>query len=495
MLSAEDYLLEEAFSELTEEDTPFELEKICFDKQLEFISDPSKLKALFCTRRAAKSYTGGLYLVAEALQVPGCNCLYVGLTRLAAKGIVWKDVLKDIDTRNNLEMRFNGSELTATTRNGSVIYVTGADADNDEMEKLLGKKYRVVIIDEAASFSVDLRRLCYGILKPATADYRGTICLLGTSGNLTTGLFYDITTGKEPGWKLFKWTAYDNPYVAKQWQEEIDDIENNRPLFMETPLFKQWYLNEWVIDDDQLVYRFAYSRNEYDDLHRHNGGGWTYILGVDLGYSPDPSAFVVVTFHEHDSCLYVVECFKKLEMDITDVAERIKDYNSRYNINRVIIDGANKQAIMEIQKRHNVALTTADKIGKVDFIQIMNAEFIQGKIKLSPQCRELKEQYMTLIWDEKSLVKKEHPNCPNDLNDAALYAWRYCYQFLSKPAIVPPDLRNKDVYVKHTQKLMEEHLERQIKVQQEEEESRDMWNLTGLESEQEVLSYFINKRK
>jgi hypothetical protein len=491
-----DYLLEDAVSNYREEPS-FDLEKIAFDKQLNFIRDPWKLKALFCTRRASKSYTGGLYLVEEALNYDACNCLYIGLTRLSAKGIIWKDVLKEINKRKNLEMNFNGTELTATTQNGSIIYVTGADADEDEMEKLLGKKYRLVIIDEAASFTIDLRRLIYGILKPATVDQGGSICLLGTSGNLTSGLFFDVTTGKEQGWKLFTWTAFDNPHVAKQWQEELDDIRINRPAFMETPLFKQWYLNEWVIDLEKLVYRFAYNRNEYTDLSNHllSKKGWQFVLGVDLGYDPDPSAFVVVAFHEHDTSLYIVDCFKQTEMDVTDVANKIKWYKSIYEIDRVVIDGANKQAVMEIQKRHDIGLTTADKTGKVDFIQIMNAEMIQGKIKLSKECQPLKDEYLNLIWNEKSLKKEEHPNCPNHLCDAALYAWRFCYQFLSQMPKQQPNLRDKNQYVAHTKKLMDEELEKQIKYQESQEREEDIWAMADMGDQHDVLSYYLNKRK
>ena len=219
-----------------------------FPKQTQFIEDPAKLKALFCTRRAAKSYTGGLGLVEAATEEDNVNCLYIGLTRLSAKGILWKDVLKDIDKRHGLGMSFNGTELTATTKNGSVIYLTGVDADEDEMEKLLGKKYKRIVIDEAASYTINLRKLIYGVLKPTTIDQGGDVWLMGTSGDLTQGLFFDITTGAEPGWKLFEWGAKDNPYIARQWAEELADIAENRPLFMQTPLFKQWYLNQWVIE-------------------------------------------------------------------------------------------------------------------------------------------------------------------------------------------------------------------------------------------------------
>lgn len=477
----------------------FSLKDVSFDKQHEFITHPHRLKALFCTRRAAKSYTGGLYLVNEALAHPRSNCLYIGLTRMSAKGIVWNDILKDIDRKNNLGMEFNGSELTATLPNGSHIICTGADSEDSAMEKLLGKKYKLVVIDEAASFTIDLKRLIYGILKPATVDQGGTICLLGTSGNFTTGLFFDITTEKESGWKLFEWTAFDNPHIATQWQEELDDIKINRPGFMETPLYKQWYLNQWVIDTEQLVYRFAYGRNEYSVLppllHSPRGTtAWQTVLGVDLGYDPDPSAFVIVRFNQHDSILYVEECFKKTQMDVTDVAERIKQYQSIYDIDRVVIDGSNKQAVMEMQRRHDIPLTPAEKKGKVDFIQIMNAEMIQGKVKLSAQCQELKDEYLNLIWDPKSLKKQEHPNCDNHLTDAALYAWRFCYAYLSQKPKAAMNLNDKAQYLAHTQKLMEESLERECQAELRAKNNEIADDLFAMD-EDDISKYYVNRRR
>lgn len=469
-----------------------------FPQQCGFIEDSTKLKALFCTRRAAKSYTAGLYLIKEATENPGVSCLYIGLTRLSAKNILWKDVLKDIDRKHNLNIQFNETLLTATLPNGSIIYLTGVDADETEKEKLLGQKYKLVCLDEAASYTVNLRELVYGILKPAMADLRGTICLMGTSGNLTKGLFYDITNELEPGWRLFQWSAHDNPYVAKQWQEELDDIRINRPLFMQTPLFKQWYLNQWVVDEERLVYKFNRQKNVCANLPHYSRGAWAFVLGVDLGYE-DASAFVLTAFHEHDKNLYVLETFKKAKMDITDVALKIKDYQGRHDIFKVVIDGANKQAVEEIQKRHGIALHAADKTGKTDFIEIMNAELIQARIKLCDLHNEaLIDEWMGLIWETEGekikLPRKEHPNCENHLADAALYAWRYCYQFLSQAEAPRVDITKREQWIAHTRKLMDESLEKQIEKQKADESNQDFWNTAG-NDEEETLSYFLNKRK
>ena len=465
-----------------------------FKFQNDFIQDKARLKALFCTRRAAKSYTAGLYLIKEAIENPGVNCLFIGLTRLSAEGIVWKDILKVIDRKHGLNIQFNQSKLTATLPNGSVIWLAGVDTDEDEMNKLLGKKYRLVCLDEASLYTINLQLLVYGILKPATVDNNGTICMMGTSSNITRGLFFDITTCKEPGWSLHTWTAKDNPHIAKQWAEELEDIRINRPNFMETPLFRQWYLNEWVVDTDKLVYKFSETKNTYLNLPLYHDDAWSYVLGVDLGYHPDPSAFVLVGFHKNDKVLYILETFKKTEMDITDVANKIKEYQKRYSIYKVIIDGSNKQAVEEMQKRHDIALTAAEKTGKSDFIELMNAELIQAHIKLSPLCEDLKEEYKTLVWeldgDRIALPRKEHPNLPNHLCDAALYAWRFCYQWLAEPIKPKIDLKNQ--WIELSRKMAEENLQKQIDADKARQDSE--YALAQIDFD-DPTQYLLNRRR
>jgi hypothetical protein len=302
--------------------------------------------------------------------------------------------------------------------------------------KLLGKKYKLVILDEASMFTVNMHQLVYGVLKPATADQRGTICLLGTASNITRGLFYDITTKKEPGWSLHTWTAHDNPHVAKQWQEELDDIERDRPLFKQTALYRQWMLNDWVIDEDARVYKFSES-NRLTQMPVFDNA-YHYVLGVDLGHSPDPSAFVVGAYNDAGSNLYFIHAEKHLKYDVTDVANKIKELELRWKFDVKVIDNANAQAVAELNNRHGTNLIAADKLGKEHFINIMNAEFIQKRIFVLPGAKELADEYNTLVWEtDNGIIKKsangarrEHPGLPNHLCDAGLYLWRHTYSYL-----------------------------------------------------------------
>lgn len=464
----------------------FNLVDPSFVSQASFIQDQSRMKAAFCTRRSGKSYGAGIYLLQEALSNPHSTCIYIALTRESAKRILWAPILKELNRKHHLGIRFQETELACYLPNGSVIYLVGMDTDEQQKAKLLGQKYRLCIVDEAASFGIDLKELVYGVLKPAVADMNGTICLIGTPGNITRGLFYDITMGNEPGWSLHRWTADMNPFMAKQWAIELEEIKRDRPLFMETTLFKQHYLGQWVIEEDKLVYRFNKGRQLENSLPSYLRGNWTYVLGIDLGFNDD-SAFVLCAYHDHDPCLHIIEVYKQPGMDLTDVANKIKWYDKRYDVTTNVIDGAAKQAVAEMQNRHDVALRIAEKQGKADFIQLLNAEAVQGRIKLMPGTEPLQQEWEQLIWKDDER-KEEHPASPNHLADAALYAWRYCYPHLSSELKLRPRPGSQEWYKTLQPSPEEQAIEMEQQVEQQEKELQEAmgFEISGLDPSEDM---------
>lgn len=404
-----------------------------FLTQTNFIKSKAHRIAAQCTRRAGKSKGSGLKQLKACYMYPGSRQLYLGLTRSSAKSAYWNNVLKELDREHQLGASYHETDLVMTLPNGSSIKLAGADSTREEMEKLLGGKYPSIIIDEAGSFRQDLRKLVYENLEPCVIDYNGWIGLIGTPTDLTTGLFFDVTNGKENGWEIHKWSAHDNPFMAENFQKQIDKLVSSNPRVVETPWFRRMYMNEWVVDLDNLVYKADRTRNYLDELPENSKHEWTTILSVDLGYN-DATAFVVGSYRPHDKNLYLHHSWKKPKMIVSEVAERINYYREAYKPDIIVVDPASKQVVQELIQRYDLPLISADKTEKVKFIEMMNSDFILGRIKLvGEDSEELANEYASLIWDEKAQRRVEHPNCDNHCADAALYLWRKSLQYQASP--------------------------------------------------------------
>lgn len=417
-----------------------------FPQQTQFIKDKHKLKALLGTRRMAKSYTAGLYLLQTALSRPGTSQVYIGLTRDQAKRIIWQDVFKTILKKYNIPAKLNETELTITLDNGSIIYVLGVDDSEAEKDKLLGKKYALAIIDEAASYSIDLHSLIYKVLKPAMSDLGGTICLIGTPDDRKSGIFYELTKELDvsppqrvdrEGWRVYTWSTWDNPYMRDAWSLTIEELKKADPHVEEQNWFQQHYLGRWVVDSANQIYRYSHDRNGWDGkLPDYGWRKWNYVLGIDLGFN-DATALVCLAYHQNDPYTYIIKADKWRGLTISDAADKIRLWMNEYPIDYFIVDGANRQAVEEIVRHHGIPLQAADKSDKVNFIRLMNSDFVSGKIRVhGPNCQPLLEEYEKTIWNKRALergIYKEdgqyHPDCA----DAALYGYRYTYAYAHQP--------------------------------------------------------------
>lgn len=458
-------------------------------RQAAFVEDQSRFICVMCTRRAGKSTGAVMRVLYDAYQHPGANYLFAGLTLESAKKAIWKDGFKDIDSRLNLRLKFNEVASTITLPNGSVVYIIGMDSSEQQKRKARGGKYRGVVIDEAQDFASDLDDLIVSVMKPAVSDNQGWIVLAGTPGQVPMGVFYRISarqTAERPGTWLFKdvatasewrghtWSAFDNPGMAAQTQADIEEQVRIDANVMNTPRFMREWRGMWVTDDDRRVYRYSPGRNDYDGtLPKYSEGEWHYVIGVDLGYD-DATALTVGAWHDYDQTAYFVDAENESGLDITDVAQWIHRWIKHYGAEQVVVDGANKQAVQEIQNRHGLPLIAADKIGKQDFIDIMNADFLKGKIKLSPSCDSLREEYAYLAWAERAWklgVRKEDKRASDHQADSALYLYRLLYAYLADEIADRPK-RGTPEYADYEEKQEHERLMRSLARENQEDELR-----------------------
>jgi hypothetical protein len=420
----------------------------CLPQQRAAITDPARLKALFCPRRSGKSWAIGIYLFLVALAHPASSCLYLGLTKATATGIMNKDIFRVINERFGIGAQWKETHSRWELPNGSYIYLRGADANAYEIAKVVGQKYRLAILDEASKYRYRVHEMVYGALLPAMGDDLGTIVLSGTPSNITTGLFYDVTNGIEGGWSVHRWTWKDNTFRLANIQRAHDELVASNPAIVGTPIYRQEWLGEWVVDTTALVYHFREDLNTAPALPKP-AHEYTYMLGADLGFS-DPSALVVGAYHDNDPTLYLVHAVKRTGLIISDVAEIIRSLWHQpslgclgpYPFVAMVADASALQGVEEMRQKHHLPLESAAKAGKRGVIEVYNSDLQTGRIKVLPGAMAIVDEWNALIWDEKRLAAspkkwEEDARFENHLSDAALYMWRKARNYDAVPAVAP----------------------------------------------------------
>ena len=278
---------------------------------------------------------------------------------------------------------------------------------------------------------------------------------------------------EEPKRSFHTWTQEANTRCAMNiWVDSLKRKKANR-WADDNPIWLREYLGKWVAMGDAMVY--AYSKILTSDggptrarctftperSPKHNEWGlstdheWRYVLGLDLGYQDD-TAIVVVAYSPTVDTLYCVYEFKEPEMTISAVNAQIQDVKAMFKdqIEVMVADCANKQLIESMNELYGLYFQKAEKNAKNDFIELLNSDLWDGKLRIMPDS-ELAHEWLNLQWELSSGTKtdlaragrlKEARKCANHLSDAMLYTWRFSLHHFSREKVDPPEEESDEWY-------------------------------------------------
>ena len=193
--------------------TPHLNQKKILDAEKRFI-------VVMCGRRFGKSELSQILIIKEALK--GGNVAYITPTYGLAQ-VFFERLTKVLPFKSNI------SKLKIYCPNeGSIEFFTGERLDN-----LRGRKFHLVIVDEAA-FIPDLEDGWNNSIRPTLTDYEGRAVFLSTPRG--KNFFYSLFMKQgENDWQSFKFSTYDNPHINPR---EIDEARIQLPEVV----FEQEYL-------------------------------------------------------------------------------------------------------------------------------------------------------------------------------------------------------------------------------------------------------------
>ena len=415
----------------------FDPNKLCFDRQLKFINDKSPFKVAVTSRRAGKTTACAIDLINTCLTKRASNSLYITLSRNNAKKIIWKDLQNIIHNNSIPGVKFHEADLTITFPNRSTIFLAGAK-DESEVQKFRGFSFQKVYIDEAQSFKSFISMLIDDVLVPALYDTGGSLTMIGTPGPLCYGFYYEAS--QSDSWSVHHWSMLHNPYIELKSGKKVEEIlrsERERRGIDETdPTYRRESLGEWVEDSKSLVYQFNRTRNCFTSIDPNID--YQYVFGIDIGYE-DADAIVVLAYSEFDDCVYVVEEHVQNKQTISALSKQILRLQKKYAPIKMVADSGalGKKIVEELRQRFALNVFPAEKARKNEFIMLLNDALRQSKLKVRPASR-LVDDWNMLTWKKAGDKRIVNPNYHSDIADAALYAWRECRAFQKQELIERP---------------------------------------------------------
>jgi hypothetical protein len=442
-----------------------------FEKQRELWEDPSKSKVAFCGRRAGKTLGWCLDATDAMANNPRSLVLYIGLTKDAAKDIIWR-AYEELNDEYGWGLKFRG-ELRAYHPNGSQFVIMGANTIR-ELEKARGpQKIAMAIVDECQSHKpFNLQYLVEEVLEPGMMDIGGTLCLSGTPGLVPSGFWYDVTMGQRRGWSVHSWTAADNPHV--QFDEFIRALKERRGWDDQNPILRREYFREWIRDESKLVYPFDSSRNTVEILPNTDDGEWSIILSMDYGYVHS-TAWCVLGYPRYDHKVYIFRSFKRAGQTPTDVADTTRKLIDEWNPDYIIGDlsGLGKAYSMQFEQKFGISIKPANKKDKRGTIEFVADALRTGTILSHERNETLHKEWGSLVWDE---LHEDIAEGQDDHEaDAAMYGYKETPAYLNQLA---PPRHETDGLPPHVKRDYEDHetwQERREKTRRLHQGSKEKW--------------------
>ena len=450
--------------------TRFDLSKLCFAPQLAFIRDPAQFKTLVTPRRSGKTMGDAYALLDIAHSSPKSVGLYITLSRVNAKKIIWPALL-EANRENLLGGEANESDLSMKFPNGSVIYLTGAK-DRKEIEKFRGLAIKRVVVDEAQAFPEWLKELIDEVLVPATFDTAGDIILSGTPKPVPSGYFYDAAHSS--AWSHHGWQMADNPWIkaktGRTAQQAIEAECKRKGVSLDHPTIQREFFGKWVLDLNSLVFRYDPKLNDYRDVQFQKP---EYILGVDIGFH-DADAIAVIGWDAKSPRCYLVEEVITNKQGVTELAAQIAICITKYNPMRIVMDtgGLGKKIAEELRKRFALPIIAAEKTRKFEYIELLNDALRTGNLMAKRDSRFANDAFL-VEWDRQGDKPKIKDSFHSDICDAVLYGFREALHWLYSPPPAPAATHGSPAWMAEQEALMVAALEEELNRKKEDEQPLD----------------------
>lgn len=374
--------------------------------QATIASDSHRFRVVNCGRRFGKTTEAVEEIKGESLAaLENDKICYIAPTNQQARDIAWEQLKRELlpITLKTNETRL---ELHVQNKEGKpvLIVLRGWEA----IETLRGQHFKFLVLDEVAS----MRNFWIGwneVLSPTLIDRKGGALFISTPKGFNH--FYDLFNmqDKDPNYKSFHFTSYDNPHIP------VEELEREK-LSKPENTFAQEYMADFRKQEGLVYKEFSRDRHLVEELPDSFS---EYFAGIDFGFS-NPAAVIHIG-RDRDNTFFVTEEWYKRNR----TEEQIGEYVRSCEFNRVYPDPESPSAIEVLNvKGVSVVEVTKNKDSIKRGINKVRELLKQNRLKIHKSCINLITEFETYAYPERRPDHNEEEN-PIKENDHALDALRY----------------------------------------------------------------------
>lgn len=274
--------------------------------------------------RSAKTYNTVIWIVCQCLTVPKTTVSICRSTLPSLKGSVLRDFIEVLQRIGEYsDKHYNKSDLIYTFPNGS--WVEFFSCDNET--KLRGRKRKILFVNEANELKyLEWQQLQLRTTQFSIIDYNPSF----------SDEHWICEVNKDPRTYHFISTYKDNPFLEQKVIDEIESLKRkNFSLWQIYGLGLQAQVEGLVFRNVDVVERIpetGYRRRRF--------------LGVDFGYTNDPTAIIDVLIEEETKTLYIDELCYRTTMLTSDIIAELKPQGAV----KVVSESADPRLVQEIYR-------------------------------------------------------------------------------------------------------------------------------------------------
>lgn len=294
------------------------------DSQLSVYNNRRRFNVVNCGRRWGKTVLAEAVLGANI--TTGDPAAYFAPTYKMLMD-VWRTIKRDfadvIDDTNESEKR--------------ITYINGGQLDFwslDNYDAVRGRKYRRIVIDEAAMVS-NLEEAWTMAIRPTLADYKGDAWFFSTPKGRNYFHTLSERARTDETWSYFQLPTSSNPHIDPS---EIEAAERELPNIV----FQQEFLAEFIDVQGALVKREYLTHMPSDRVPKTLRIGMGVDLAISKSETADFTAIAIVGYDPESGRRYVLDVWRG-KVGFHDVVATIRQYAEKWKPQRINIEAVQYQ--------------------------------------------------------------------------------------------------------------------------------------------------------